>query len=96
MNRFTGAQLVKAFIGSIGWMNNLAENEDDGLGRFRWSFLECNENLSAAWGVQAFLHQIRYICGKQLLSSYGVPCAGDLSILSTALVLGGTWSRERE
>ncbi len=38
-NIFSGTQFVKSAIGSVGWMNFLAGNEDDDLGRFRLFFL---------------------------------------------------------
>ncbi len=53
-NRFSGTQLVKSSIGSVGWMNILAGNEDDGLGRFRLSFLSVIRTcplLGENWGV---------------------------------------------
>ncbi len=38
-NIFSGTQFVKSSMGSVGWMNFLAGNEDEDLGIFRLFFL---------------------------------------------------------
>ncbi len=37
--RFFGTQFVKSSIGSVGWMDTLAGNEDESPGRFQLFFL---------------------------------------------------------
>ncbi len=55
-NRFTGIQFVKSSIGSVGWMNILAGNEDERQWRFRLFFLNAirtyphlGENRRVKW-----------------------------------------------